>query len=280
MNDSPYTVQALGKLRKDVLMLDMAGSYLSEDIFLVKFGKDIAQNVQKLKDDIGSLKKQYPGKFKSEIETDGILDQIDQIARTMSKPDRSTKEKCASGELGRALESQIRSITEAVRLINKQVYGKEVTYTRKDSVVDRVSHTGRSIGHVLVLGLKIILGLIIIAVLAFLYLFFTMEKEGDYLEEIEKSRAGIVEQQEMIAQLDQKKEEISKQIKATETGDMQRGGKITVLDLEVQLHNVNEDRMKAETEIAGYEKKITENQQKVEKIKKKPFLKRLLRQDS
>lgn len=282
MSDSQYTATALGELRKNGLLIQMAREYLSEDVFLKKFGKGIATQVQKLKDDIVSLKKEYPGKFKSEIETDSILDRIDRIAQTMANPDQETKDRCASGDLGRALESEIKSITGAVHLIQKQVYGGVVTYTRKDSVAgafDRISHTGRSMGSALLLGFKIFLGLIIIALLAFLYLFFTMEKEGTYLKETEKNRARITGQREVIAQLDEKREEILKKIKGVETGDMERGSKITLLELEVQAHDINQDIKNAEAEIVAQEKKLNDHQKKIEEIKEKPFIKRLLRQD-
>ena len=280
MSDLQYTVRALSALRKKSLMINIGNEYLSEDIFLIKFGKDIAKNVEQLKDDIVSLRKEFPGKLKSEIETDKILDKLYTTAQTMVNPGQEVREKCSSGELGRTLESDIRSITEAVHLIRKQVHGADARYTKKDSVAnvfDRISNTGRSIGDALFLGLKILLCLIIIAVLAFLYLFFTMEKDGGYLKEIKESQAKISEQKEIITELDKKKEEISKKVEALETDDMKRERKITVLDLEVDIHKINLDQKNAEAEIAALEKKIINNQKEIERIKKIPFLKRLLR---
>ncbi len=105
MNDIQYAVGALSEIRKDSLLLSIAREYLCEDIFLIKIGKDIELNILRLKDDIISLKKKFPGKFATEVETDSILEKINATALALIEPGIEIKENCRSGELGRKLES-------------------------------------------------------------------------------------------------------------------------------------------------------------------------------
>ena len=280
MNDSQYSEVALSTLRDDALLLTMANEYLCEEQFLKKMGKDINQNVQKLKDDISLLKKEYPGKFDREVDTDRILEKISNRAQSMLEPGEDIKDCCASGELGRELESDVKSIAEAVGLISIKVHGRVKGYTRKDSLFNlfvRIKDMGRSMGGKLALAVKILIFLIIVAVPVFIYLFFTMEKEGTFLEDIAARQARISTQKELLSQLDLKKKKALEEIKALEKKDMLRGEKIAILDMEMEIRNINQEREKIEAEIASHERQIIENQKKVEEIKKIPFMKRLLR---
>lgn len=281
MKDSEYTIEALSAVRKSSLLLLMAYEYLCEDTFLIKLGKDIEKNLHKLKEDIASLKKKFPGKFAVEVDTDKILEKINTSAQALIKPSKDIKDRCISGELGRGLESDLKSITEAVNQIRIQVLGKRaVIYTHKESILDFFSgllNIANSLGKTLILAIKIILCIIIITVAAFLYLFFTMENEGPLLEEVEASRAFISDTQKSLSQLEIKKEEISEEIKAIEKKEMARGEKIALLDLEMEIQKINQDRNMMESEIVTHEKKIAENLEKIENIKKTPFMKRLLR---
>lgn len=281
MDDIQYAVGALSEIRKDSLLLSIAKEYLCEDIFFMKIGKDIESNIRRLKDDIISLKKRFPGKFATEVETDGILEKINTTALALIKPGIDIKEDCRSGELGRKLESDIKSITDAVNIISLQVQGRHVPYTRKEAVLNLfagLKDTGRSVGNTLILGAKILFCFIIIAIAAFLYLFYTMEKEESLLKEITESRAVISERQDSLSQMELRKEEISQEIKSLEKKDMVRGEKIAIMDLEVEMQKINQDRNSFEAEIIVHEKKITDNLKKIEELKKTPFIKRLLRQ--
>jgi len=282
MNDPQYTVEALSGLRDSSLLLTVANEYLCADQYLIKIGSNIDKDVQKLKEDISSLKKQFPGKFVDEVDTDKILNKIHSAAQGMQKPGHEIKESCVKGELGGEVESYIKNITNAVGLIKIQVEGGGgVTYTTKDSVsnlVGGLSGIWRSMRDAVVLGLKIFLCLILIAILGFGYLFFTMEKEGAVLREISDSKTRIEIQQGIISQLDDKKERISVEIESMEKKVLTRDEKIAILDQDMVVHKINADRQKAEAEIAVHEQKIMDNRKKIEELEKKSFYKRLLKQ--
>ncbi|MBW2610330.1 MAG: hypothetical protein JRC68_08305 [Deltaproteobacteria bacterium] len=281
MNDPQYTVEALSGLRDSALILAVANEYLCADQYLVKIGSNIDKDIRKLKEDISSLKKQFPGKLVNEVDTDEILKKIRSTAQTMMEPGNEVRESCVKGELGSELESDIKTIANAVNLIRNQVEGRIVTYTRKDSVshlVGGLTDVGRSMKDAAVLGLKILFCLILISILGFAYLYFTMEKEGVLLKEVAGSEINIQLQQEIISQLDDKKERISLEIKSMENKVLSRDEKIMLLDKDMDIHKINEDRRKAEIEISTHEQKIMSNRKKVEDIQSKSFLKRLFRQ--
>lgn len=281
MSDSQYYMASLSELRENALLLVMANAYLCEEQFLVKIGNSIDSSTQGLKSEISALKKEFPGKFVDEVDTDAILKKIQDTAQTMLKPGEEIIDRCVVGELGRKLESDVTSITEAINLIKNKVLGSGLTYTKKDSVfnlVGRLNNIWGSIGSVVTIGLKILICLFLIAIVGFLYLFFTMDSESDVLKEIAKSEAAISEQKEILSQLDQKKEEISRDIKSREKRYLARQEKIEILDLDMEIHKLEEGRTKAEAEISNHEKLIEDSKKRIEEMMNKSLIKRLLRQ--
>ena len=281
MGDTRQAVNSLSVLKDQALLLSMANEYLCEDLFLIKFGNDISRSLQRLKGEIAALKKEFPGKFTTEIETDSLLAKINKTAQAMINSEREIRKRCSSGALGSKLESDIRLIENAVEEIRLQVYGESVTYTKKDSVaglIDGVKSLGSSIGRLIILSMKIASGLIIVTFILFLYLFFTMEKEEKYLKKIDQNQAYITSQKDELSRLNLKKDELSKEIKALDSQDLKRDSKIAILDKDVEIHNINLESKKIEAELIEYEKRIIEYQGKIKDIRKTPFLKRLLRQ--
>jgi len=281
MNDIELAVGALTEIRKDTLLLSIAKEYLYEDLFLIKIGKNIEHNISKLKDDITVLKKKFPGKFEVEVETDSVLEKIKATALTLIDPNDDIIENFRSGELGRKLESDVKSISDAVKIIRVQVLGKRVSYTREDAILNqftRLKDIGRSFAHTLILVSKILVCIILITATAFVYLYYTMEREEPLLKEITAIQSLISERQISLSQIESKREEISKEIKSLEKKDMLRGEKIALMDLEMEIQKLNQERDKHEAEITTRNKEIADKMEKIEEIKKTPFIKRLLRQ--
>jgi len=289
MDDSKYAVQALIELKDTGMLLAMANSYLCDDVFLEKFSHNIERSVQSLSEDIVALKKEFPGKFEIDVETDTTLEKISETAKSFLEPDMEIKERCVLGDLGRELMTDVKSITDMVNNIRVQVYGRKVVYSRKESMSvvysrkesmsELVGDLGRSLEDAFFKGLKILACLVLVALLVFLFLFFTMMKEGPLREEIVVSEKILSTQREIISQLDDKMEQVKNKIVSMEKeSDLIRGDKIAILDLEMELHKIEEDRSKAETEIATREERIIEDRSKLEEIEGVSFIKRLLRQ--
>jgi DNA repair exonuclease SbcCD ATPase subunit len=161
-----------------------------------------------------------------------------------------------------------------------QVRGGEVTYSKKDSLInmiDRLKGIGSSLGTKLGIAVKILGCIIIICVLVFSYLYFTMEKEGTLLKNIAVSQDYINERQNALAGLESKMKEISEEIKAVENDVMARGKKIALMDLEVELQRINQEHHNIEAEIVAQENKIEDFSKRIEELKKIPLIKRLFR---
>lgn len=281
MDDVELAVGALTEIRKDTLLLSIAKEYLCEDLYLIKIGKDMEHNISTLKNDIAALKKKFPGKFAVEVETDSILEKIKATALTLIDPKADIKENFRSGELGRKLGSDVKSISDAVNIIRTQVLGKRAVYTREEAVLNqftKLKDIGSSFAKTLILVSKILFFVILITAGAFVYLYYTMEREEPLLKEITEIQSLITEKQSGLAQIESRRDEISNEIKSLEKRDMARSEKIALMDLEVEMQKLNQDRDNYDAEITGHEKEIAGKMEKIEEIKKTPFIKRLLRQ--
>ena len=281
MDDVELAVGPLSEIRKDTLLLSIAKEYLCEDLFLVKIGKDIEHNISRLKEDISALKKKFPGKFAVEVDTDNILEKIKATALTLIDPKADIKENFRSGELGRKLGSDLKSISDAVNIIRTQALGKRAVYTREEAVLNqftKLKDMGSSFADKMVLVFKILFCIILIAAAAFVYLYYTMEREEPLKKEITEIQSLISERQNRLAQTESRRDKISKEIKSLEKKDMARSEKIALMDLEVEIQKLNQDRDNYEAEITAGEKEIADRMEKIEEINKTLFIKRLLRQ--
>ncbi len=119
---------------------------------------------------------------------------------------------------------------------------------------------------------------VMICIVPFTYLYVTMESEEKLLEGISQSQTYIQTQQEILATLDYQKEQISEKIESMSRRELTRQEKVAVMDLYVNMHKLDEERSKVQLEIELQEQKIGERQERIEEIKEKSFIERLLRQ--
>jgi uncharacterized protein (DUF342 family) len=281
MGNTQYDSGALNKIRENVLLLLIAKEYLCEDVFLTKIGKSIEQNIIKLKDDISSLKKVFPGKLKAEVKIQPVLENLSTTAKSLIEQSEDIKKNCMAGELGRQLTADTKSIADAVNTLRIQVLGKAAVYKGKKSFSDifaGLKDSLRPFGNILMMGAKILSLLIIITIASFLYLYFTMEKEGPLLESITESRSLVSDRQETISHLESRKMELLEEKKSIEDEVMERRDKVALMDLEMEIQSINQQRDSLEAEIIAHQKKIDANLERIEVINKTPFLERLLRQ--
>ena len=272
---------ALTEIRDRVLLLVVGNAYLCEEFFLKKFGDSIDLMADKLKEDIEELKRSYPGKFVSEVDTNEILQGIQKTAQKLKDPDEKLNQECTVGELGKELETQLKSLNQAVGAIQKQVEGMARPYRKTDAIFGVFSSLKEVLRPVRVAGplfLKIFLCLVAVAVLGFGYLFFTMEKEGSLLEEISQSEAYINSKQGDISKLSSSADELRRKIDEMRDRELTRQQKVEVMELSDKLHTLNNEKQQVESTIRIHEAQITEKRKKIEEIEKKPFFKRLFRQ--
>jgi hypothetical protein len=282
MDKDQYAVAALNELRNNILLLTTANEYLSDEVFLIKIGNNISRALEVLERDISSLKKEYPGKFVNDVDTDTILERIDNAAQRMLKPGKEIKDNNMSGALGKEMESYLISISKAVDDIRIKVHGSHTDRGRKGPAINVFSAFNgmlQSAGIMLVLGIKILACFIVLAGVAFAYLFFTIEKDTAFLNEIATSRALIKEKKEQIPRLEQEKQDLDNERKAMNRIDkMSREEKVAALDLELKIKKIDDTLDQLAAEISVQEKKIGDNQIKLDAFRRKTFITRLLKQ--
>jgi len=281
MNDKRYAVAALNELKNNVLLLSMGNDYLSDERFLIKIGNSISRAVEVLHRDISFLKKEYPGKLMIDADTDDILDKLDSTAQRMLKPGKEIVDSCASGELSREIGLHVNSITSAVELIRMKVQGESPEYTRKEAainVIGGIKEQIQSSGKIIIAGIKILICLIILAGALFCYLFFTMETEAQFQGEIASSQAYINTQRDLILHLEKERETLLNEPKSVSDKDLTREEKVAALDLNVKIQKINQNLEDLNAVISFQEKKIMDTRKKIQAFRKKPFIKRLLKQ--
>lgn len=274
--DPRSAFRALNDIRDSAFLLSLGRAYLCEEPFMKKIGLTIESRLGQLRGDILTLKKQFPGKFTREVDTDAILDQLRNTAHRLQDPDQETHERCTIGDLGRELEDTVHSLTEAVRTVRVQVEGASPGYSRVDSarvLAERVV-PGAELSSLL---MKLILGTAGVLALLFCLLFFTLEREGSLLEEVAKSEALIGSQKKIIAELVLQKDEISRELSSSEGGGLSRQARIDYMDLKMKINDLDEKINELEAEIDVLENRMEDKQKKIETIRKKSFFRRLLR---
>jgi hypothetical protein len=285
--DSKSTFDSLHGIRDNALLLSLGNQYLCGGPSLVKIGLSVDSHLKQLKDDIVTLKRRFPGKFlqEQEVDTDGIVNELYKISKWLQEPDEKIQKKCSAGELGIELEESVDTIALAIDEVWDQVEGRGVTYSTRDSAANffgaiksALGSAAKPIVRTIVLTIKISFLLCTIAALGFFALYMTMETEEKYLKQIRKIDVLILPQSEIIARCNREIEGISRQVEAIRERSETRQSMMLVMDLNVKIDELSEIRQEAEVKINLYENDRIEKEEKLEQVKKRPFMKRLFRQ--
>jgi DNA repair exonuclease SbcCD ATPase subunit len=278
MNDRQYAVEALIELRNNALLLTIGNEHLNDEVFLVKIGNSISRSVDLLKRDISALKKEYPGKFMSEVDTDNILLKIDDIAQRLLKPSRETTEKYVSGQLGREIESHVEAVAKAVDDVRMKVQGSPSEQGGAGSsgnALLKVKGVFLSAGYLLNWGIKILACVVVLLLALFTYFYFTMEKDTKYLKEIASTQSSLKEKKNLLLKTQKDKQDLEDKRKPTNR-ELTREEKLVALDLEVKIKKLDSTIEQTQAEIETYEQKLKENQADLDALRRKPFIKRLM----
>ena len=280
MNDSQYTIGALTELRNNALLLTMGNEHLKEDVFLIKIGSSISRSAEVLRKDIASLKKEFPGKFMGEADTDGLLEKLNYAAQRLMQPTKEIRDEHASGQLGREVESCVDSISKAVEGMRMKIHGTPTDNAAARSAtkaLTRAKDVFLSAGNLLNLAVKILVCIIVMLAAAFGYFYFTMEKDSKYLDEIASTEAGINEKKQLIMKMRQERQDL--EINRTPTDrELTREEKVAAMEVEVKIKKLDSRLERTEVELLVYEQKLKENQSGLDALRKKSFIKRLLGQ--
>lgn len=279
-SDRQESLRSIHGIRDMALMLSIGNAYLCDAVFLKKIGLTIDTHLKELKSDISSLKKQYPGKFEKEVEADQVLEGIQMTAQHLQEPDKDITKKCSAGELGRELEASVDVLVETVNAIRIQVEGELEGYTKKEAILAQVVRV-KSVGHLIAVlvtfAFKVIGVLVLVGAMVFSYLYFTMESEEALLKELDQSKSQVESQMKLIARLEGERTEVAGKLDSIPGGELDREGKVEVINLTMQVHKLDERVHSAEVQIDLHKRKIKDMEKRIAELKDKTFLQRLLR---
>ena len=274
------TFKSLHGIRDMALLLGMANTYLCEEEFLQKAGVTIDSHLEELRVDISSLKKKFPGKFVKEADTDQLIDNIQQIVRRLKEPDKEIKKKCRIGALGLELENGVNVIGHTIDTIRSQVEGELGTYSRTESVlasVGWIKSIGRKIIALSALTAKLACVVALILAVVFASLFLSMDSQADLLKEVNQCRNHVEKHLGILSNADAEKERINKELGTINENELTRADRTKIIELNLEIHKINERVYAAQAEIDAYQKRIDEMEKRIEELNQKPFLKRLFR---
>ncbi|NVM26023.1 MAG: hypothetical protein HWN70_08945 [Desulfobacterales bacterium] len=277
----PHDIEkAIKAIQNIAIMLTGASEAVCEGRILKRFSKEIETNLERLEADIASLKKKFPGKFPESLKPDSSLSKIRDIAIVLGGGNSDVEAECRKGNLGNELTTGVFELKGIVKDIWNALGGKVSAYTFADRMADYgrkvksslldlsplVSNTGR-----------IFLAVIVVAIFSFVYLFLTMESEDTLLKSIKDDRASIEKQKDTLETQKREYKEISEKIKSLDKKKIGREDKIQLLDLSMKERKIKDLIDKTTFSMETREKDIAEKRKKIEEIRKKSFLQKLLR---
>lgn len=266
---------SFGKIKDNATLLELAKEYICHDVFLVKIGNEVKENIDQLKKEISDLRKQYPGKFATEVDAEGMIKKLEDTTSGLSSHDDKLKSEIMSGKFGTALNSQLKEIKESIKKIWAQVKGSELKYTRKDTFEGLQTQLFSKLGPAAALLGKIVAVLLVIALGGFIYLFVTMEKESTYQKENEASNIFIEEQMSLVREIEAKLAEVEEALDKEGNKEETQLVKIEILNLGSERDTLTNDLNEIAAEIKSREESIKENNEKIEELG--TFYERLLR---
>ena len=247
------------------------------DVFLEKIGTEIKENIDQLKIDISELRKQYPGKFTTEVDAAGIIKKLEEATGGLSSHDDKLKSEIMSGKFGTSLNSNLKEIKEAIKKIWVQVKGSELKYTRKDTLEGlQIQIFSKLIPVAVFLG-KIVALLIAVAIAGFIYLYVTMEKENTYIKLNDASNAFIEEQMIRVREINERKADLSEGLAIEAKKEDTQERMIAMMKMETEMQELNHELHSIEGNIASRKDSIAESNEKIKELESKSFYEKLLK---
>lgn len=271
---------ALHEIRDRTLILSLGNAFLCEEVFLKKAGNAIDSQLENLRQEIQTLKMRFPGKFTTEIDTDSIVEEMHAHAQRLQNPNKGLTDKCTIGALGRELEQTLDALTVAIRKIKRKVEGETPAYTAKDSVLGvlgKAKAPASMATRLISLAVKTVVVLLLLSLGPLAYLVLTMDREGALLKDIKESEAYIETQKDFIASAEEERAMLSQKIQSMQADDVPRETKLEIMEMNVKVHSLDQSRHRAEAEITDHESRIKDRKQRLQEVREKPFLDRLLR---
>jgi septal ring factor EnvC (AmiA/AmiB activator) len=270
----------LNELKDGAIMLRIANDFLCEDQLLKKMGLMLEQSVEAVKAHVENTRNQIVGKVDERGNLDKKLETLAHIVAALKKGDRETQRKCAQGRLGRELSETVGSVIKEVAELDDMVEGKSVSYSRASSALGMLAglkSVFNLMGSASRFVLRLVLVLMILCAATFAYLYFTMDTEEGLKKDIGGFQKAIAPSRAEISRIEEEMKDVKKEIDAMKKRELSGPEKIKYMELNVRFYKLSEDKGKLEGAISVQQRSIEEIQRRLQAVREKPFLDRLLR---
>lgn len=276
--------KAIKAIHNVAIMLTGASEYVCEAGILKRLSGEIEAYLERLETDMASLKKEFPGKFPKTLSPDSSLSRIRDVATMLKGDDADIEAKCRSGHLGNELTTGTVELRGILRDTLDTLGGKVARYTFTDRIADYSGRTKSFLSpfasftaKVASYTAKVVLGIILVAISCFVYLFLTMESEDALLSSVKNDVAFVEEQKDVLKRKRGEYREITDNIKTLQGKELLRERKIELLNLSKRERKIKELIDTTLISIENKEREIAEKNKKIEEIRGKSFLQKLLR---
>lgn len=273
--------QVLSSIKDQAVILGMASEYVCEARVLIRMGQAIEKDVERLKALIDDLRGQFVGKPPHDTDLDPHLEGLYDIAERLKSPEAPAEGRAYLEGLGRELGEKIRSLGTALEAFKMKLHGEPISYTTTDYALTQLEKVRPAIGGAAKLGsrlLKLIVTALLAAGVFFLVLFLTMEKEEVFLKAMEEAKGQAQSRQAELVRIDAELSEIRKALSMMRADELSREEKVHVLDLNVKAHNLRDKKDRIELEVRECERARDNALKRLEELRSKTLLQRLLRQ--
>ncbi len=272
--------EALGELKDWIILLEMAGEYLCAKPFLQKMASGIERTCDALKHWSVELKERFVGKPMHEINMDEPFQDLNAFSKALLEAEGKLEDHCRQGKIARQLQEKVQFLKERLEALKDRVEGEAAPYTARDTL-SRVLEKLKVVVHGFVTTYKVATRVVFIffllCLITFFSLFITMEKEEDVLKEIHQTQDIIQAKQARLAGLRARIEDIRSKTLEMESTFETREDKISILELNLRSHKLSDLKEKLQAEVNHQRKILDKNRQKLERMRQKSFLARLLR---
>jgi hypothetical protein len=273
---------ALNAMKDHAILLSMAHDYMCETVFLRKIGNELSGHLERLREQVGNLKKRFVGIPASDVDIETPMAQLAQMAALMTAAEKSAVDRCRSGQLGEELWERVRTLVDGVDGLRAKIEGMPAPYglsdllfsagTKLRSLLQKVIASTTFLAKVAVFCAIGLFGL-------FLYLLLTMEDGEAIRQRIAACREAISTKQSASLELTRNRSLVREDIdRLYQKEELSREEKIELIYLNLKAHKMVEELENLQLEMEGDARTLKDDLQRLEGLRKKSFLQRLLRQ--
>jgi hypothetical protein len=271
---------SLSELKDWIILLDMAGEYLCDGPIFQKMAVALQKCLEVLKKRSEELKQQFVGRPLHDIDIDEPLNDLSALSKRLSEADDRMSSRCREGKIAREFEDRLDFLKQRLNALKDRVNGQVAPYSTGDSLVKVLSRL-KNLFHVLVSTYKkatrIFLAVLLIGLVVFVSLFVTMDSERAVLKEIQSGQALIRSTEARLASIQEALDKLQSKTTRMELYVLTREDKISILELDLRSHKLNDQEEKTQAELDLQEKTLQRNMKRLEAMRRKSFLSRLFR---